>query len=57
MIARHPRHRHRHLSQDPDSISRTFLEQFVLVILTGNGLPADSTVDETFTNQNDELTP
>ena len=32
MIIRHPRHLS-HLSQDPDSISRTFLEQFALVIL------------------------
>ena len=31
MIIRHPRHPN-HLSQDLDSISRTFLEQFVLVI-------------------------
>ena len=30
MIIRHPCHPN-HLSQDPDSISRTFLEQFVLV--------------------------
>ena len=30
MIIRHPR-RPNHLSQDPDSISRTFLEQFALV--------------------------
>ena len=31
MIVCHPRHPN-HLSQDPDSISRTFLEQFVLVL-------------------------
>ena len=30
MIIRRPRHPN-HLSQDPDSISQTFLEQFVLV--------------------------
>ena len=32
MITRHPRHPN-HLSQDPDLISQTFLEQFVLVYL------------------------
>ena len=31
MIIRHPRHPN-HLSQDPDSILQTFLEQFVLVL-------------------------
>ena len=34
MIIRHPRH----LCQDPDSISRTFLEQFVLVYKRGEWL-------------------
>ena len=33
MIIRHPRHPS-HLCQDPDSISQTFLEQFVLVART-----------------------
>ena len=33
MIIRHPRHPN-HLSQDPDSISRTFLEQFAPVLFT-----------------------
>ena len=32
MIIRHPRH-HSHLCQDPDSILRTFLEQYVLVFV------------------------
>ena len=50
MIIRLPRHPN-YLSQDPESISRTFLEQFALVSVKVETIPlwlVSETLDETF---------